>query len=1723
MSYAVRGIEGREWRTAGFIGNKIFVNNFGRPPTKPTFPKPPDLHSPLSTAHPLVGALPSGCMPPRARKRKGAPVSKGAASKSRRVKTEVADPSNTESVNRFPATIQFEDPFENGVGKYVRPPGDWNDSADRCAARVSREVRLLGTVKLTVVLAEDGGHGPDPTIGEGTKKTKPAKKEATISSLLDSLAAPIRPSKRFVNFDHRHTTGVETWNTEGEPGNSGQLLPINKLYEAVDTGLVTIAEQHGPQLIAALASAQHPQTSPWKVPLIRSVCVAGDAIECVQSVTNDESSAQLTFAVYCSRLMFELIADDNVNFIVQHLTPAGAVSHPVSATVLHEPSFAVDRSHAGTVDQFTLPGLLSSMVTEGGPSASQPPGLKIQMLDFQRQTLFWMRTKETSDRGLNGQFWEERRWADADDVLGCSGGAGDATTSSDVVCAMDVENGTTKNKSKKPSATNTEGKFWYFALAGELRLHEPPIQRGGMLCEEMGLGKTVEVFGLVCADMVEARQSSKTTTHTKDFKNLWSSDSEFKIKSRATLIVVPPPLLRQWEAECGKCVVHGYLSLKVYQGNRGKKKEKNTEGKSQRDVEFERVKTVSDADVVLCTYAQLQREASSGKKNDTNDSKVLSKIKWRRVVLDECQMVRSSTTQLAVACRGLESDFRWMVSGTPLHQSVDDLNGELNFLGVWPFCLSDVTDGFWAHKIGGPFGNRDNECLGLIHALLKGVCVRHTKAQRRMIDGTPLLTLPAAANELRVVTHGANADEAPSERFVTSFLEHHASIAARGVLQTLLVNADLDSNVPTHHVRTARALATKLLRLVRGATTSATLVRSRLREVEEAMRAASTSVTTSGRGGRANHGGFRDSAGQLNASAVEAAASADVDRVRALPAGLALLELMAPREANVSGPVAAARVSTAAVDTGRAASAFQLRNANMHSFEAGRQAWRGTSREYADAGGADLAHKLADVADGLFKILRNASERDKREADGVVKVDALCGSVTSIATSKRETGRARLHRLQHAFPGRLVKLCNCPGWGCGCSTNTMDSSDNKFPACCESAGVFRALSSLENRSGRTKEATAVASAADAAAKHAVAAARAPLPKLRWLLAVELITSGVAFDVFGNIDAGVEYFDSDPNAKRDAKELRKRSSYRFLRRAFLAKKLECFVNAADAKVDAARTLAQDRDVNDPDSKPRRAINRAPEHVQEAYRDAVANAKSARATQRDQTPGGVRVFGKTSLLQIVLPKLFSKTGNNLMSAHAVRDTLHSAVERVKQSASRLTEEIGTLAPYMRALASAGLNGVDDTSLDHATVKQSGFALVDEITSGRRPQCCICCAPANEPTIARCMHLACARCIITWFHAAPLHGAAANAGGAPCPLCRKPFFIEELIRLLPNEVDESGEGGSNGGGTGTSTGVIDPKSKGKSKGKGKGTAVPSTTDSGSNDSGLTPTPKFSFAATPALFARLPLPPHENPNDHRDGRYPALSMDGGRFLAHVHRACMRQSPKISALVSDLKQNFKRKGGSGKAVVFSQLRDALSHAANALTWEGIGNVLVDGGGVNARKNTNGAQGVDSQNVSRPEDDTARAVAQFRDDPKCSVLLLHAGSAAAGLTLTHADLVILLEPFLSPGDEAQAANRVHRIGQTRNVRCVKYYVEGSVEERLLAFRERQSGFGGRDDVGDGASGAGHSVSAGATGDDDAATAAALGVMHEGSEAFGTNMSRSQFDRMRFVFGISAGE
>ena len=79
-----------------------------------------------------------------------------------------------------------------------------------------------------------------------------------------------------------------------------------------------------------------------------------------------------------------------------------------------------------------------------------------------------------------------------------------------------------------------------------------------------------------------------------------------------------------------------------------------------------------DFDIVITNYESLRGRSAA----------LLKKIDWHRVVLDECQEIKVPTNQIAVNCAMLASRNRWMVSGTPLCSSINDLHGELNFLQV---------------------------------------------------------------------------------------------------------------------------------------------------------------------------------------------------------------------------------------------------------------------------------------------------------------------------------------------------------------------------------------------------------------------------------------------------------------------------------------------------------------------------------------------------------------------------------------------------------------------------------------------------------------------------------------------------------------------------------------------------------------------------------------------------------------------------------------------------------------------------------------------------------------------------------------------------------------------------------------------------------------------------------------------------------------------------------
>ncbi|KAJ6073167.1 Helicase C-terminal [Penicillium canescens] len=81
-----------------------------------------------------------------------------------------------------------------------------------------------------------------------------------------------------------------------------------------------------------------------------------------------------------------------------------------------------------------------------------------------------------------------------------------------------------------------------------------------------------------------------------------------------------------------------------------------------------------------------------------------------------------------------------------------------------------------------------------------------------------------------------------------------------------------------------------------------------------------------------------------------------------------------------------------------------------------------------------------------------------------------------------------------------------------------------------------------------------------------------------------------------------------------------------------------------------------------------------------------------------------------------------------------------------------------------------------------------------------------------------------------------------------------------------------------------------------------------------------------------------------------------------------------------------------------------------------------------------------------PLEKRSQALKSFSEDPSCTVMLASIGSVAEGVDLTAANFVHLVEPQWNPMVEAQATDRVHRIGQLRDVVVTRYIVKNSIEQ-----------------------------------------------------------------------------
>lgn len=250
--------------------------------------------------------------------------------------------------------------------------------------------------------------------------------------------------------------------------------------------------------------------------------------------------------------------------------------------------------------------------------------------------------------------------------------------------------------------------------------------KGGILAEEMGLGKSVELLALI-------RLHKRTTTSIEAERG--SATTNKLIKSGATLIITPPSILAQWQSEIKKYAPD--LKVTVYTGM-------NTYRRP------EARKVLKELDIVLTTYTALRQEihyASEEPHRTLRYEKVhiperspLVEIEWWRVCLDEAQMVESGVSNAAKVARLIPRCNAWAVSGTPLRKNVNDLYGLLLFLNYRPFCMDKV----WKAMLSGSHDAVFKDLFGRI-------AIRHTKArirkelrlppQKRIIITTPFTTV----------------------------------------------------------------------------------------------------------------------------------------------------------------------------------------------------------------------------------------------------------------------------------------------------------------------------------------------------------------------------------------------------------------------------------------------------------------------------------------------------------------------------------------------------------------------------------------------------------------------------------------------------------------------------------------------------------------------------------------------------------------------------------------------------------------------------------------------------------------------------------------------------------------------------------------------------------------------------------------------------------------------
>ncbi|CAI5467210.1 unnamed protein product [Closterium sp. Yama58-4] len=222
-----------------------------------------------------------------------------------------------------------------------------------------------------------------------------------------------------------------------------------------------------------------------------------------------------------------------------------------------------------------------------------------------------------------------------------------------------------------------QGKMRDYQLAGlnwMIRLYENGIN--GILADEMGLGKTLQSISLL--------------GYLHEFKGI----------SGPHMVVAPKSTLGNWIKELNRfCPV---LRAFKFHGNQEERAHQRTH-----------MLQPGKFDVVVTSYEMVIKEKSA-----------FRRLSWRYIIIDEAHRIKNENSILSKTMRLFSSNYRLLITGTPLQNNLHELWALLNFLLPEIFSSAEAFDEWFQLSDG----EDQQEVVQQLHKVLRPFLLRRLKS-----------------------------------------------------------------------------------------------------------------------------------------------------------------------------------------------------------------------------------------------------------------------------------------------------------------------------------------------------------------------------------------------------------------------------------------------------------------------------------------------------------------------------------------------------------------------------------------------------------------------------------------------------------------------------------------------------------------------------------------------------------------------------------------------------------------------------------------------------------------------------------------------------------------------------------------------------------------------------------------------------------------------------------